>query len=171
MEGFNASPPQGQMWESGFWAVGETNSFSQWRNNWWLMSLFSKSERILGSKCVPRLSGHPQVKPAVLWQRALSGLQIHSHINHDAMTQIALTNMWLSQHQVSTLHGTHGLAVAGDTAGLSLFKRSHQSPVQGILSVTENEFPSAPCSSCSVCLVETHTTRRTTEKEVDWRSC
>lgn len=144
----NASAPLGQMWESGFWAVGETNSFSQWRNNWWVMSLFSKSERILGSKCVPRLSGHPQVKPPVLWQRALSGAQVRSHINHDAATQIALTNMWLSQHPVSTLHGTHGLVVAGECAGLSLFTRSHRSLVQGILGVTENEFPSAPCTSC-----------------------
>lgn len=85
------SAPLGQMCEAGFWAIGETNSHSQWCNSKWVMSLFSKSEQILGSNCIPDLSGHPQVRPPILWQRAPSRGEIRSHINH------SLWHKWLLQ--------------------------------------------------------------------------
>lgn len=73
------------------------------------MRHFSKSEWILGSNCVPDLSDHPQVMSPILRQRALlrggEGDPLFTLII--PVTQIALTNMWLSQPQVSSLHGRH----------------------------------------------------------------
>lgn len=47
---------------------------------WW--APLPKVKQILCSNCVPDLSGHPRVTPPILWQRAPSREEIHSHINH-----------------------------------------------------------------------------------------
>lgn len=135
------------------------------------MRLFSKSERILGSKCIPELGGHPQVKPPVLWQRAPSRAEIRSHINHPCDTNSSHKYVIIatpSQH--FAWHAWTGVGGSGLSWPAPVYNNAPGHSA-GQIDVSENEISLPLYSFYLVRLVEPHVTRGTVGQEGDWPSC